>query len=75
VPVSIKTGELNMDTSKLSKIDRNFLANYFTNVGSIWEEYFDGKSTMKMFSMSQKEREKQLSVNRDRLHEILLKMK
>lgn len=58
---------------KLSKTDREFLNKYFELTNSIWTEYFDGKSTMKMFRMSQTKREIELNYLRDKLHQILLK--
>lgn len=59
----------------LTKVEREFLSNYFKIVGEIWDEYFDGKSTMSMFSMSQTRREVELNFNRSKLHEILRKIK
>lgn len=64
----------NFNRSNLTKDERDFLNQYFIKVGSIWTEYFDGKSTMKMFRLSQTKREIELNFMRDRLHQILRKM-
>lgn len=60
---------------KLTKTEREFVENYFQVVGSIWQEYFDGRSTMSMFSMSQTKREIKLNFYRSKLNEILRKIK
>ncbi len=58
----------------LTKTEIEFLNNYFKNVGKIWTEYFDGKSTMGMFRMSQTKREFYLNEYRSELNKIRRKL-
>lgn len=59
---------------KLTKTEREFIENYFKNVGKIWTEYFDGKSTMNMFRLSQTKREILLNSYRSELNRIRRKI-
>lgn len=59
----------------LTKTEIEFLNNYFKNVGKIWTEYFNGKSTMGMFRMSQTKREFYLNEYRSELNKIRRKLK
>lgn len=59
----------------LTQDEINFIKNYFKNVGKIWNEYFNGRLTMSMFSMSQTKREIELNFYRSELNRIRLKMK
>ena len=59
----------------LTQSEREFLKQYFINIGSIWTEYFDDRSTMKFMGMSTNKREKLLTVYRDELNRIRRKIK